>query len=77
MITRKTLSEYRFSDINGYFEYIIDSVTNGQRSQASDLIYAMSKKQIADFSLWLDYNYRGYDVNKECKVMAMNIITCK
>ena len=81
MITKQTLTAYNFCDINDYNHYIVESVENGQREQAADLIYEMSKKQIATFITYCDNSIglgEKYDkIIKECRTMAINILTCK
>lgn len=79
MITAKTISSYGFTDLQGYFGYILDSLINGQFEQSSDLIYAMGKKQIALFINYCD-NSLDLGMDKEIKTlrtMAINILTCK
>jgi len=45
MVSKTTLKVYEFSNLEEYFDYISDSITNGQRNQAEDLISELSNKQ--------------------------------
>lgn len=49
MVSKKTIKELDFKTIEEYFEYILDSKTNGQRPQAKELFNDLSKKQKLDF----------------------------
>ena len=53
MITKKLLKDYQFQGIDNYFEYIIDSHTNGQFKQMRELISKLSKQQKKDFGIFL------------------------
>lgn len=48
MITRKDLEYYNY-DIAEYFEYIKESILNGQKQQAGKLFLKLSKQQRKDF----------------------------
>ena len=65
MVTKKLLKDYQFQEIDNYFEYIVDSHTNGQFKQMRELISKLSKQQKKDFVIFLlnDENL----VNKEAK----------
>lgn len=45
MVTKKDLRTYEFKSIDQYFDYIVESVINGQKKQAIDLINELSNKQ--------------------------------
>jgi hypothetical protein len=45
MVTIKKIKDLDFNTIQDYFEYIADSIVNGQRSQAKELIKDLSKQQ--------------------------------
>ena len=45
MISRKTLKEYEFRAIENYFDYIEESIINGNFSQVKDLFKDLSKSQ--------------------------------
>jgi putative cell wall-binding protein len=45
MVSNKTIKEYDFKTIEDYYEYIAESIMNGQRKQAQELIKALSKPQ--------------------------------
>lgn len=65
MITKKLLKDFQFQEIDNYFEYIIDTYTNGQFKQMKELISKLSKQQKKDFVIFLlnDENL----VSKEAK----------
>lgn len=54
MIYKKDLQDYEFETIEDYFEYIIDSIINGNRSQAKKLILNLSWSQRFDYLIWVD-----------------------
>ena len=56
MISKKTLKDYEFKNINEYYDYIIDSYINGNFSQFKELILKGSKEQKQDFYNWLINN---------------------
>ncbi|MBS9768670.1 MAG: hypothetical protein KGV44_14195 [Flavobacteriaceae bacterium] len=45
MVTAKILKEYEFGTIEEYYEYILLSIINGQRTQATNLAKRLSKEQ--------------------------------
>jgi hypothetical protein len=49
---RNLYEPYEFDCINDYFEYIIDSRSNGQNTQAKNLWKAMDAEQKGRFSEW-------------------------
>lgn len=57
MVYKKNLHELEFETIEQYFEYIVDSIINGQRSQANQLISDLSKKQKKDFIDWTEVSF--------------------
>ena len=56
MVSKETIKSYDFKTIEDYFEYIAESIINGQRSQARRLVSELSKKQ-----LLAAYNYFNDD----------------
>jgi hypothetical protein len=56
MVSAKTIKSYDFNTIEEYFEYILDSITNGQRKQAKDLFVELSGKQKLSFYHYIDTN---------------------
>ena len=54
MISKKTLKTYNFENIAYYYDYIIDSYTNGQKKQSKELKSKLSKKQALNFLIYLD-----------------------
>ena len=48
MISKKDIKEYDFNTIQDYYEYIVESIINGQRTQARNLIKDLSKAQRAE-----------------------------
>jgi len=55
MISKKDLKELDMCDMEDYFQYIVDSETNGQFEQVKLLISDMSNKQKAEFRNSLSY----------------------
>lgn len=55
MIYNKDLKDYEFNNIEEYFDYIIESIINGQRKQANDLVGELSKGQKKDFMDWAGF----------------------
>ncbi len=45
MVSMKILRDYSFNTIVEYYEYILQSITNGQRKQAIALVQILSSKQ--------------------------------
>jgi hypothetical protein len=46
---KKLLEEYGFEDYTEYFEYIVESVINGQVKQARELFSAMPREDREEF----------------------------
>lgn len=69
MITQKDLKEYQFSGIVQYFDYVLESLVNGQRKQARDLISCMSQRQKNQFAMYLEneceYHHTHIDEAKQ------------
>lgn len=49
MVSKKNINDLDFENINQYFEYIISSEINGNRSQVYSLINKLSTQQKKDF----------------------------
>ena len=64
MISKKELELYNFESIEDYFNYIVESEINGQRSQVKRLIKEMSKPQRKAAYLYLN---RDILPSRECK----------
>lgn len=45
MVSKETIKGLEFSDIVDYYEYVADSILNGQKTQATRLINEMSNNQ--------------------------------
>lgn len=78
MVSKQDIKDYDFKTIEDYFNYIVDSIINGQRQQAKDLIKELSKEQkkeaVKHFS---NYNERGFPLNEqieEAKEMVFNLL---
>jgi hypothetical protein len=54
MVTLAKIQGLDFETIEDYFEYIVDSRTNGNRQQAKELYNDLSAKQKTDFANWFD-----------------------
>jgi len=70
MVSKKLIREYDFKTIEDYYNYIIDSETNGN-GQAKDLIFALSKKQkvqFIEFIKTIDNSFLSKIINKVLKI---------
>ena len=47
MISKKDLKNYEFRSLENYFDYISESIINGQTSQAKDLFNKLNDRQKA------------------------------
>lgn len=54
MISKTNLHEYEFNTIEEYFDYIIESKTNGQHTQARELFNDLSEHQKRQFYDYLE-----------------------
>lgn len=72
MISKTDLAAYEFPHIIRYFEYIVESEVNGQRSQVIDLIGEMSKAQKKHCLEYLD-DQEGEDVEKCSKLIIESL----
>lgn len=61
MIKEKNLRDLSLSSIEEYFEYILDSRTNGQHTQAKELFNELSVKQKDDFFEYVVYIFGDDD----------------
>lgn len=62
MVSKTTLKAYDFETIEDYYEYIVLSEINGNRSQVKSLIKAMSKEQKKDCLNWFNQQYVSNDL---------------
>jgi len=62
MVSNKTLKSYDFDNLNEYFEYVLDSHTNGQIKQMNDLINKLSKNQKIEFLQFLSEFGQNKDI---------------
>lgn len=53
MVSNKTIKSYEFNNLKQYFDYILDSHTNGQFKQMNSLICELSKNQKIEFLQFL------------------------
>ena len=53
MISKARLKHYGYTTIDEYHDYIVESVINGNRKQAKDLIRQFNKEQRLTFAKWL------------------------
>lgn len=54
MVTKKDIKDYDFQNMDQYFDYVLESIVNGQRQQARDLISCFSQRQRNQFAVYLD-----------------------
>lgn len=62
MVSNKILKDYDFQNINQYFEYILDSQTNGNIKQMESLICELSKNQKIEFLQYLSEFAQNKDI---------------
>ena len=72
MVSKATIKGLDFNTIQEYFEYILDSRTNGQRKQAQELYKKLSTRQKNDFENWFDV-YTYYDRADEGETTSESI----
>lgn len=77
MVSKKLIKSYDFETIEDYFNYIIDSKINGQRTQAQELYKTLSTRQKNAFNQWFltFYHYEAADYNKEIEIEYTNLLT--
>tara|TARA_R110000822_G_scaffold127454_1_gene262937 strand:- start:5377 stop:5598 length:222 start_codon:yes stop_codon:yes gene_type:complete len=61
MISKTDIKDHDFKTIEEYFNYIVLSETNGNRSQVYDLINNLSKQQKKDCLEYINENESGSD----------------
>ncbi len=65
MVTKKQIQGLDLETLEDYFDYIIESKVNGQRTQARELFNELSKEQKKEFFNYVDtaYYYDEHDNN--------------
>lgn len=65
MVTQNKIKGLDFETLEDYFDYIIESKANGQRTQARELFNELSKEQKREFFEYVDtaYYYDEHDNN--------------
>lgn len=65
MVTQNTLEHLDFATREDYFDYILESKANGQRTQARELFKKLSANQKKQFFNYVDtaYYYEAHDNN--------------
>lgn len=65
MVTQNKIKGLDFETLEDYFDYIIESKANGQRTQARKLFNELSDKQKKEFLSYVDtaYYYDEHDNN--------------
>jgi len=69
MISKNTLKKYEFRQIENYFDYIEESIINGNFSQVKDLFNKLSKSQKS-----LCLKYFNCEHKKETLIYLINLI---
>jgi hypothetical protein len=63
MISKKTLKNFEFKEIEEYYSYIIESYINGNFKQVQELFKRLNKSQKLDFLDFLDLELKNkYDL---------------
>jgi hypothetical protein len=72
MISRKTIKDYGFKTLNDYYEYIVESKINGNRSSVVELIDALSKIQAVEFIQWMKREgVQNLSIRQELEVLTL------
>lgn len=64
MVSKKTIYGLDFATLEDYFNYIIDSKTNGQQKQAKELYKDLSTRQKNNFLMYLTQIYTAQRTNE-------------
>lgn len=75
MVSKATIKDYG-EVIEDYFEYIVESIINGQRQQAKSLIKDLSKEQKKEALTWYEEQIITFDTDhyKEAKEMIIEAL---
>lgn len=68
------LKELEFTKETEYYDYIIDSIVNGQRAQARDLIKAMSKDKTKEAFKYFDMQEGAAEAAQEAQNLIMQLL---
>jgi len=74
MISKKDLNEFEFETMQDYFEYILNSEINGQRSQVRELIKNMSKGQQKEALQYFETAYDQVEIADHDITQIKNLI---
>lgn len=75
MVTTKKIKGLDFTSIEQYFDYIIESIINGQRQQATGLIKDLDKNQKKRFINYLrTLDFDGDDHTKEAFNLTLSLM---
>jgi len=69
MVSKKTIYGLDFATLEDYFNYIIDSKTNGQQKQAKQLYKDLSTRQKNNFVMYLTQIYTAQRTNEIIKYL--------
>lgn len=69
MVTINKIKGLDFNNINEYFDYIADSIVNGQRQQARGLIKDLSKQQKRDALNFFEFSIETGELLTELRQM--------
>lgn len=68
MVTKKTILGLDFNTIEEYFDYIVESVINGQKEQARELFKDLSKEQRKGFLFHMN------DIHNSLFVQVLDVV---
>jgi hypothetical protein len=74
MVSIQTIKSLDFASLDEYFEYIVDSRTNGQLQQARELYNNLSDKQKKGFEDWFLNIYFTVDSDSNPHKELYNLI---
>ena len=69
MVSKKNLKALDFNSIQEYYDYINDSVVNGQRQQAIELAKDLSNAQRRECIHYYHAIGRSLETNEACKII--------
>lgn len=73
MVSNKDIKALDFKTIDEYFDYIVASEINGNRSQVHELVDELSKQQKKDF---LEYMQNmEHNIDREIEIVKNIVIT--
>lgn len=73
MISKKKLEGLDFSTVEEYYDYINESIINGQRQQAMSLVKDMSASQKRECLHYYHASGRSLETDEACKLIISSM----